>query len=111
MTLSVFFVEVALRGRVWRDHLFFLCSFSRRVWRQILNLCLISDPALNWEDILLWGETDLKGHSLKASLVNSVLVLWFIMYVGTEMISSMEIPLRPKNELLSKLFGKSGLEY
>jgi hypothetical protein len=29
---------------------------------------LISDPVLNWDDILLWGEFDLKGHSLKASL-------------------------------------------
>ena len=29
------------------DHLFFLCSFSHWLWRQILNLRLISDPSLN----------------------------------------------------------------
>jgi len=47
-----------------RDHLFFRCSFSRRVWRSIMAECLIFDPPVDWEDIGSWSEVHLKGKSL-----------------------------------------------
>lgn len=51
-----------------RDHLFFHCSFSKRVWREVLRRCMVGDPPLIWEEVMKWGITDLKGRSLNVSL-------------------------------------------
>jgi hypothetical protein len=32
-------------------HLFFHCSFCRRIWRNLMSLCLIQNPCVEWDDI------------------------------------------------------------
>jgi hypothetical protein len=34
-----------------REHLFFECGFSFRIWRNLLSLCLVTGPKRSWEDI------------------------------------------------------------
>jgi hypothetical protein len=46
------------------EHLFFHCSFSRRVWKTLMADCLISNPAIEWEEVVLWSIKGLKGGSL-----------------------------------------------
>uniref|UniRef100_A0A2N9IBN2 Reverse transcriptase domain-containing protein n=1 Tax=Fagus sylvatica TaxID=28930 RepID=A0A2N9IBN2_FAGSY len=49
-----------------RNHIFFECSFSKRLWRKIMALCLVSDPCFCWEDLLEWGVVHLKGTEMRA---------------------------------------------
>lgn len=59
--LVCFFVEIA-----WKEGNIFL-----PMWVQLkenVSKCLITDPYLNWEDIMDWGERELKGERLKATL-------------------------------------------
>jgi hypothetical protein len=51
-----------------RDHLFFSCSFSKRVWRTVLAECLFDNIPVFWEDVIEWGIAMLKGKNLKACL-------------------------------------------
>ncbi|XP_062173645.1 uncharacterized protein LOC133879119 [Alnus glutinosa] len=51
-----------------RDHIFFRCSFSRHVWRNVIVECLIFDPPLDWEAIDSWSNVHLKGRSLHATI-------------------------------------------
>jgi hypothetical protein len=51
-----------------RDHLFFRCSFSRRIWTEIMVDCSFLNVPLDWENIEDWCLKALKGKSLKASL-------------------------------------------
>jgi hypothetical protein len=56
-----------------RDHLFFSCSFSSRVWKRVIATCFISNPRKEWEDI--------KGKSIwttlcKVCLGASIYHLW-----------------------------------
>ena len=48
-----------------RNHIFFECSFSKRLWRKIMALCLVSDPCFCWEDLLEWGVVHLKGTEMR----------------------------------------------
>lgn len=64
-----------------RGHLFFACSFSRRIWRSLMSICLIQNPPVDWEDVVRWLVDDLQGKSLKAtacrlSLAAVVYPLW-----------------------------------
>jgi hypothetical protein len=34
------------------EHLFFHCSFSRHVWRAVMNDCRVCNPAVEWEDVV-----------------------------------------------------------
>jgi hypothetical protein len=45
------------------EHLFFHCSFSRRVWKTLMADCLISNPDIEWEEVVLWSIKGLKGGS------------------------------------------------
>jgi len=47
-----------------RDHLFFSCSFSGRVWKRVIATCFIRYPKQAWEDIAEWSSSALKGKSL-----------------------------------------------
>ena len=38
-----------------RDHLFFKCCFTRRIWDDIMKLCLVSNAQFVWEDLIAWG--------------------------------------------------------
>ena len=51
-----------------RNHLFFLYCFTKRIWKYIMSLCLISDPKFNWLDLIDWSVIHLKGKSLRAIL-------------------------------------------
>jgi hypothetical protein len=50
------------------EHLFFKCSFSSRIWRNIMSECSIFLAPLDWDDIPSWGVVVLRGRSLKATL-------------------------------------------
>jgi hypothetical protein len=56
-----------------RNHLFFYCSFCRRVWFGNLRRCLIVDLPYKWEDIVERGVKEWKGIGLKADLIKLVL--------------------------------------
>jgi hypothetical protein len=35
-----------------RDHLFFHCSYSMRIWKDIMNICDMKNPPTSWEDVI-----------------------------------------------------------
>jgi hypothetical protein len=47
-----------------RDHLFFSCSFNRRIWRNVIANCMIRDPPVEWDSLSRWCDAHLKGKSL-----------------------------------------------
>ncbi|KAL4279936.1 hypothetical protein GQ457_03G009480 [Hibiscus cannabinus] len=47
-----------------RNHLFFECHFSRRVWGMILQKCFINRNVMCWDEEIRWAVTMLKGKSL-----------------------------------------------
>jgi hypothetical protein len=49
------------------EHLFFQCSFSRRIWRAVMEDCLIS-PVIKWEEVKSWSVSSFKGDSLIVNL-------------------------------------------
>jgi len=51
-----------------RNHLFFHCSFSRRIWIALMNDCSCIDPPSDWESVVDWCVAVLHGKSLKSSL-------------------------------------------
>jgi hypothetical protein len=48
-----------------RDHLFFLCSFTKRIWKNIMSLFLISDIDCFWLKLVEWATDNLKGVVLE----------------------------------------------
>ncbi|XP_059454949.1 uncharacterized protein LOC132185153 [Corylus avellana] len=56
-----------------REHLFFLCSFSRRIRKELLHLCLVDNEYVDWEDILKWGLLELMRITMKAVLCRAKL--------------------------------------
>jgi hypothetical protein len=38
-----------------RDHLFFKCPFTNRIWKNIMGLCLVSDASDDWHLLVDWG--------------------------------------------------------
>lgn len=51
-----------------REHLYFHCRFSPRIWRDMLNSSLIVDPYVEWEDVIKWGIKELRDGGLKSNL-------------------------------------------
>jgi hypothetical protein len=51
-----------------REHLFFECGFSFRIWKNLLALCLVADLKRSWEDIEKWGIVELRNDSLWSRL-------------------------------------------
>jgi hypothetical protein len=51
-----------------RDHLFFCCSFSRRVWRNIMADCCVYNPPIEWSSIGSWSAECWKGRNLQATI-------------------------------------------
>ena len=47
-----------------RDHLFFGCSFSRGIWRTILQLCGLKRRVGSWTEELDWAIQRFKGKAL-----------------------------------------------
>jgi hypothetical protein len=49
-----------------RDHLFFECNLSYRIWKFFMHHCGVVDPSLIWEEVMQlgiqnWGNKALKG--------------------------------------------------
>ena len=61
-----------------RNHIFFDCSFSQRIWRRIMALCLVSNTSFYWEDLVEWGVVHLKGKGMRAIVCK--LAWWAIVY-------------------------------
>ncbi len=61
-----------------RDHLFFDCLLTKRVWNDIMGLCLVTDVPTNWDDPVSWGIRILRGRSFGASLCK--LAWWASVY-------------------------------
>jgi hypothetical protein len=50
------------------EHLFFRCSFSSRIWTNIMAECSVLQAPLDCDDIPSLGAVVLSGRSLKANL-------------------------------------------
>ena len=64
-----------------RDHLFFECSFSYRIWKFCMIRHRVDNPLLIWDDILLlrcrnWGHKTLKCMLCRLVLGSVVYNLW-----------------------------------
>ncbi|KAL4383402.1 hypothetical protein GQ457_15G010210 [Hibiscus cannabinus] len=66
-----------------RSHLFFTCSYSKEVWKRILQLCGVHRSVSNWEDELGWAVRHLKGRSF---IVFVLKLAWqaYVYYVWEE---------------------------
>jgi hypothetical protein len=61
-----------------RNHLFFKCSFSSRIWKYIMGLCLASSAPDNWDLLLECGIKNLKGRSFRVTLCK--IAWWATLY-------------------------------
>jgi hypothetical protein len=52
-----------------RDHLFFECSLSMRVWRALMVDFGIDDPLLSWNIVAIWSLQYMKGNNVKATAI------------------------------------------
>ena len=60
-----------------RDHLFFECSFSSRIWKFCMLRCIVEQPPTIWDDILQlgcksWGKKSLLCHLVFGSVVYNI---------------------------------------
>jgi len=51
-----------------RNHLFFSCSFSRRIWKTIMGDCFFADVPTSWDEVEVWGPKVMRGKSLQSCL-------------------------------------------
>jgi hypothetical protein len=56
-----------------RDHLFFECSFSYRIWRFCMARCRVDNPPIIWDDIIQLGCSKWGSKTLKSLLCCLVL--------------------------------------
>ena len=61
-----------------RDHLFFKCPFTKRIWDHIMALCLVFDAIDDWNMLVAWGTQHLQGKLFRTSL--SKLAWWAMVY-------------------------------
>ncbi|XP_059302028.1 uncharacterized protein LOC132053957 [Lycium ferocissimum] len=54
-------------------HLFFACTISAQVWRNLLLWIDVNRAPMMWDDELLWAEQHAKGRSPKAEMYRMVL--------------------------------------
>jgi len=52
-----------------RDHLFFHCSFGRRICYALMHACGYLELPFDWDLAMVWSVARLKGKSLKSCLV------------------------------------------
>lgn len=97
-----------------RDHLFFSCSFSRRIWRRVMVDCLIKDPPIDWDSLVIWCNTHLRGRNLFAIICKlcfgaSVYHLWRhrnALLHGNILSSEDSIVLQVKRDVRSQLLAR-----
>ncbi|GLT66611.1 hypothetical protein SLA2020_389680 [Shorea laevis] len=51
-----------------RNHLFFYCGFSKRIWRNSMAKCNVADPPILWDEVLSMGIQHWMKKTLSASL-------------------------------------------
>lgn len=51
-----------------RENLFFICSFSWRIWKEVMADCYYVDMPLAWDSVEDWGIAMLHGKNLKSCL-------------------------------------------
>ena len=51
-------------GSESRDHLFFCCSYSMSIWKEVLKLCGLGRTIGSWSEELRWVSIKLKGKAL-----------------------------------------------
>jgi hypothetical protein len=51
-----------------REHFFFRCRFSSRIWINIMSECSIPNAPLDWDAIEAWGLKVLRGKGVRATL-------------------------------------------
>ena len=61
-----------------RDHLFFQCSITKRIWDNIMGLCLVSDAKTYWKELVNWGTTQPKGRVFRT--LQCKLAWWATVY-------------------------------
>ena len=61
-----------------RDHMFFKCSFTKRIWQHIMALCPVSNASDNWNLLVEWGLKNLRGRSFRVVLCK--VAWWVIVY-------------------------------
>ena len=61
-----------------RDHLFFQCSITKRIWDNIMGLCLVSDAKTYGKELVNWGTTQLKGRVFRT--LQCKLAWWATVY-------------------------------
>jgi hypothetical protein len=64
-----------------RDHLFFSCSFSSRIWKTCLNRCFNQHPLLDWQSMLdeacsKWKTKKMLGVLCRLILSSTMYHLW-----------------------------------
>jgi len=64
-----------------RDHLFFMCSFSARIWKECMTRCNILNPCFDWQDVIAegcrsWRTKSMFGVVCRLVLSSSVYGIW-----------------------------------
>ena len=54
-----------------RDHIFFCCSYSKTLWKNILLLCDLQREVGNWEEEISWVVRMIKGKSLISVILST----------------------------------------
>jgi hypothetical protein len=90
------------------NHLFFHCSFCRRIWCNFMASCLVPVPCVDWVDVVNWSICTLKDKSRQAILCKLCLatVVYHLWRQRNELCHG-NTPYR-KRLLELKLNGKSG---
>jgi hypothetical protein len=68
-------------GTESRDHLFFSCGFSSRIWKTCLQRCDALNPPTSWDGLIeegcrTWKTKSLMGSICKLILSSAVYGLW-----------------------------------
>jgi hypothetical protein len=80
-----------------REHIFFNCSFSRRIWNALMTDCLFDKVPVGWEEVEVWSANVFSGKSLRTCL--GWLCLAAVVYIicgSKEMLSCVVIILERK---------------
>lgn len=74
-------MQFSRNGIESRDHLFFECSFSSRIWKAGLHRCIVDNHPLGWDDVIREGCRNWKSKAMydvlcKLVLRSTVYHLW-----------------------------------
>jgi hypothetical protein len=59
-------------GRMLESHdqLYFEYSSTSRIWKEVMDCFLVSDPKMCWEELVNWVLQNLKGAGFRALICN-----------------------------------------